>query len=80
MKKAVNITVPCSHNGTHYRGVAMHDGVGFSLVDAPCGPARQMIQFTNTDNAPTGIFFDQVSCVDDQSAPEPTYLQVTPAE
>ena len=33
---AVNITVPFSHDDVHYEGMALHNGVDFELVDAPC--------------------------------------------
>lgn len=76
---AINITVPVNHEGHHYQGVSVHAGVDISFTDAPCGPARQLIQFDGAENPPTGIFFDQASCVDDKSEAVPTYLQIQPA-
>lgn len=60
----VNITVAFSHNGDHYDGLSLADGVTFDLVDAPCGPARQMIALGNAVDAPAGIFFDSVSAIE----------------
>lgn len=78
-KTAVNITVPFSHNGNHYVGVAVCDGVGISLVDAPCGPGRQLLSFSNAADAPTGIIWDGVTAVDDKSQPAQGYLKLKPA-
>jgi hypothetical protein len=74
----VNITVAFSHKGHHFDGVAAANGVGFELVDAPCGAGRQLLQFTNCANAPTGIIWDGVTAVDDKSAPVPQYLLLKP--
>lgn len=77
-KPAVNITVPCNHNSKHYAGVALHDGVGFELIDAPCGQGRQLIAFNNCKDAPSGIFWDGVSGIGDKSPAVKEYLQLTP--
>lgn len=77
-KPAVNYTVAINHNGKHYAGIAQHDGVGFELIDAPCGPARKLMSFSNCKDAPTGIFWDGVTCTDDKSAAVKTYLQLKP--
>jgi hypothetical protein len=77
-KDAVSFTVFFGHQGQHYEGVAAMDGVGFELVDAPCGYARQMISFTNCAYAPKGIFMDSVSAL---VADEPAirgYLKLRP--
>lgn len=78
MQPAINFTVSLSYNGHHYAGIAAHNGVGFELVDAPCGNARQLISFPGCSVAPTGIFFDAVSCVDSGSAACPLYLNLYP--
>lgn len=80
MQKVVTITVPFSDDGRHYLGVSLRDGVGFELIDAPCGAARQLVSFTNAENAPTGIFWDGVTGFDDQShRVPPGYLAINPA-
>lgn len=77
-KPAINISVPCNHRGLHYQGVSLQDGVNLEVIDAPCGPARQMLKFSNfkEGSAPEGIFFDQVSCIDDKNPAVPSYLQI----
>jgi hypothetical protein len=77
-KPAVNYTIPINHNGKHYLGVSLHDGVDFGLIDAPCGSARQLIQFKNCSDAPTGLFWDGVTCSDDKSPAVKEYLQLKP--
>lgn len=77
-KTAINITVPLSHKGHHYQGVALADGVGLGLIDAPCGGARQLLEFSNCAGAPTGILADGVSCIDDKSPAVPGYLLLKP--
>jgi len=78
MSDAVSFTVEFAHKGVHYKGVSALNGVGLELVDAPCGSARQMVQFTGCANAPTGIFWDSVSAL---VANEPAingYLKLKP--
>jgi len=75
---AVSFTVNFAHKGHQFTGVSALNGVGFELVDAPCGYSRQMIQFNNCADAPTGIFMDSVSAV---VADEPAirgYLKLKP--
>jgi len=78
MKKAVNFTVPFSYLAGHYQGIALLDGVTFALVDAPCGPARQLLKFGNCKSAPTGIFFDGVTAVSSDDFPVQGYLKLKP--
>lgn len=75
---AVNMTIPLNHNGKHYNGISLNSGVGFDLVDAPCGPARQVLSFSNCSSAPTGIFWDGVTGLDDKSPAVKEYLQLQP--
>ncbi len=77
-KPVINVTVSFSHKSHHYNGIALSDGVGFELIDAPCGVQRQLLKFTNCANAPTGIIWDGVTAVDDKSAPVPAYLLLKP--
>jgi len=82
-KKVINISVVFNHNGNHYQGMALFDGVGLGLVDAPCGPARQLINLTNAGiegvDWPSGVLADAVSCVNDKSdKPVPAYLKIKP--
>jgi hypothetical protein len=77
-KPAINITVPFSYKGHHYQGVSLADGVSLGLVDAPCGPARKLLSFSNCAAAPTGILADGVSCIDDKSPAVPVYLLLKP--
>lgn len=76
----INISAKFSHKGHSYDGVTLHAGVDFSLVDAPCGAARQMCSFSNCEDAPTGIFFDTVSAVEIDEAANPHYLQLKAGE
>ncbi len=77
-KTAVNITVALSHKQKHYKGIAALSGVTLDLVDAPCGSDRKMLAFGNTVGAPTGVFFDTVSCIDDTSKAAEGYLVLKP--
>ncbi len=78
MKNSVNITVPFSYLGGHYQGLSVLDGVTFDLVDAPCGPARQLLSFGNCRKAPTGVFFDGVTAVSANDFPVQGYLKLKP--
>ena len=61
----INISVPFSFGGNVFKGISVMPGVGFDLVDAPCGSERKLMSFSNTlGDVPTGIFFDAVSSVD----------------
>jgi hypothetical protein len=77
--KVINISVPMSHAGQHYPGVTLHDGVSVSIVDAPCGPARQMLAFTGCAKPVKPVFLDCVSAIEDgQDKAVPGYLQLKP--
>lgn len=78
-KPVVSMSVAFSFEGKRYDGVSLRDGVSMSLVDAPCGVQRQLLQFGNTANPPTGIIWDGVTSVDDKSAETPPgYLTLKP--
>jgi hypothetical protein len=76
---AVNITVPFLHNGVHYAGLSIHNGVDFELIDAPCGAGRQLIKLIGAEIYPDGIFWDAVSAVNADEPAHPLYLQIVPA-
>lgn len=76
----INISVNLSHKGHSYKGVTMHDGVDFSLTDAPCGAGRQVCVFVNCEDAPTGIFWDCVSGLEISEEANPQYLQLKAGE
>lgn len=78
MQPAINYTVPVSYNGHHYDGIAAHNGVGLDVIDAPCGQGRQLMSFPGCSTAPTGVFWDGVTCVDDTSPACPRYLNLYP--
>jgi hypothetical protein len=74
----INITVPVCHNGHHYRGLTVHDGVAFELVENCSG--GQALQFSNTSlaNPPT----PNVGSISAATAEEVVcgeYLQLLPA-
>ena len=82
-KKVINITAAFNHNGKHYDGMALFDGVGFGSVPAPCGAARELISLSNAGKPdvkwPSGVFWDATSCVNDKSdTAVPGYLKVKP--
>lgn len=81
--KVLNLTVGFNHDGKHYHGMAIHSGVDFSLVEAPCGASRQIISLANAGEEgvdwPAGVFWDTTSCVNDKSDKAVTgYLKVKP--
>lgn len=80
-KLALNLSVGINHNGKHYPGIAVHDGVAFDLIDSPCGPGRQLVSLTGCKEGayPTGIFWDTTSCSNDKGPAVGKYLQVKPA-
>lgn len=78
-KTVVSISVAFCFAGKRYDGVALRDGVTMELVDAPCGIQRQLLQFGNTANPPTGIIWDGATNVDDKSSETPPgYLTLKP--
>jgi len=78
--QVVNITAAFSYGRDHYLGVTMHDGVTFDLIEAPCGEGRQLVSFGNTEQPPTGIFWDTVSAVTIDDEPVRHYLELYPAD
>lgn len=76
----ISYSVPINHKGKHYAGISAHDGVGLKLIDSPCGSARQLVTFEGCDQKayPPGIFFDGVTCLNDQAPPVKEYLQLKP--
>ena len=77
-KKAINITVALSHKGKSYKGIAVLNGVTLELVDTPCGLGGKLLSFGNTADAPTGVLFQGVTCIDDTSTAAEGYLQLKP--
>jgi hypothetical protein len=53
MNQNINISVPCCHNGKHYKGITVRSGVSFDMVDNCSG--GKALQFSNTqlENPPT---------------------------
>ena len=82
-KKVINITAAFNHDGKHYNGMVLFDGVGLGLVDAPCGAGRQLISLTGAGEPdvkwPSSVIWDTTSCVNDKSdKPVEGYLKVKP--
>ena len=82
-KEVINITIPVSHDGAHYHGVCLLDGVSFHFEKAPCqpsdAPVRYMAVFDNAKEDVKPIFVDQISHIDDKTKrPVLTYLLLHP--
>jgi len=82
-KNVISITAAFSHDGKHYDGMVLFDGVSFGLVPMPCGDGRQLISLEGAGPAdvawPSGVIWDTTSSVNDKSTKPPAgYLKIKP--
>mgnify|MGYP003457063467 CR=1 FL=1 len=82
----VNVPVAVCHNGQHYEGVTIHDGVPDEYDDAStclpaelAGNARLMVLFKNIECGDVAIFYDAIGAPDICKIPCGEYLQLIPA-
>ncbi len=75
----INISVPVCHNGHHYKGVTVFNGVSFEMVDNCSG--GKALQFSNCalDNPPTpNVGAISAAIMEEKACPD--YLHLKPAE
>jgi hypothetical protein len=77
-KPVINISVPVCHNGHHYRGLTLHDGVSFDLVENCSGGQALQFSGTSLENPPTPNV-GSISAAIVESAVCSQYLQLLPA-
>lgn len=78
--QVINIPTPVCHNGQHYQGVSVHNGVEIQSKPWPCNPNRMAMDFVSCAQDTTGLYVDfGVAAVSFDDEACPVYLQLTPA-
>lgn len=79
MTTFVNVTVPFSHNGHHYEGMALVGSVHFAIVDRPETGRKEFVILGAGPDVPRVIAWDAVSAIDPTpSGYVPGYLKIKP--
>ena len=78
MKNVINIAIDFPHDGKHYKGVTIHEGVSLSLSPAACGVPKTELIFIGASIKPDGhLFLEGVTGANfDSPKPVEGYFQV----
>jgi len=78
VQPVVNISVPVCHDGRHYNGVTIHNGVTYTEVDNCSG--GKALEFANTSLVnPPNVNVGAISAAIVEDSACPQYLQLLPA-
>jgi len=87
VQNVVNVPVVVCHNGQHYEGITIHNGVAIEFDDdTSCLPEehieknqRLIVRFSNIQCGDVAVFYDSLGMPDIGEIPCGEYLQLIPA-